>query len=142
MTHRCCDILIIGGGPAGSTAASLLVQQGWHVVLIEKAQHPRFHIGESLLPCTLPLLDKLGIHDAIKKIALIKNAATFFSPDHAHSISYRFSNALQVNYPHAYQIKRADFDHILFNKAKQHGVETYENHQAMTVEHHTSQLST
>ncbi|MEP7100859.1 MAG: FAD-dependent oxidoreductase, partial [Burkholderiales bacterium] len=45
-----CDVLVIGGGPAGSTVAALLAQQGRSVVLVEKAQHPRFHIGESLLP--------------------------------------------------------------------------------------------
>ena len=55
-----CDVLVIGGGPAGSTAAALLAERGCRVTLLEKARHPRFHIGESLLPANLPFLEKLG----------------------------------------------------------------------------------
>ena len=57
---------MIGGGPAGSTAAALLAERGWHVVLLEKERHPRFHIGESLLPLNLPLFDRLGVRDEIE----------------------------------------------------------------------------
>ncbi len=53
---RVCDVLIVGGGPAGSTAAILLAEQGYRVVVLEKSRHPRFHIGESLLPANLPRL--------------------------------------------------------------------------------------
>ena len=70
-----CDVLIIGGGPAGSTAAALLAQRGYRITLLEKAHHPRFHIGESLLPANLPLLDKLGVADAVKAIGMEKLGA-------------------------------------------------------------------
>ena len=53
-----CDVLVIGGGPAGATAAALLAERGYRVTLFEKAHHPRFHIGESLLPANLPLSRK------------------------------------------------------------------------------------
>ena len=56
-----CDVLVIGGGPAGSTAAALLAERGYRVTLLEKAHHPRFHIGESLFPANLPLIEKLGV---------------------------------------------------------------------------------
>ncbi|HSY95584.1 MAG TPA: tryptophan 7-halogenase, partial [Steroidobacteraceae bacterium] len=56
-----CDVVVIGGGPGGSTSASLLAAQGYRVVLLEKARHPRFHIGESLLPANLPIMDRLGV---------------------------------------------------------------------------------
>src|SRR3569833_3677598 len=75
-----CDVLVIGGGPAGSTAAALLAQKGYRVTLIEKARHPRFHIGESLLPANLPLFEKLGVADQVRAIGMEKWAAEFVSP--------------------------------------------------------------
>lgn len=59
------DVAVIGGGPAGATTACFLAQSGRRVVLIDKAQHPRFHIGESLLPHNLPILDRLGVRQAV-----------------------------------------------------------------------------
>ena len=59
--NRECDVLVVGGGPAGSTIAALLAQKNKQVVVLEKERFPRFHIGESLLPLNLPLFDRLGI---------------------------------------------------------------------------------
>ena len=61
------DVLVIGGGPAGSTAAALLARQGWKVALLEKARHPRFHIGESLLPMNMPILERLGVLEQVRE---------------------------------------------------------------------------
>src|SRR5687767_15037638 len=60
-TYTCCDVLVIGGGPAGSTISALLAEQGWNVHVLEKDTHPRFHIGESLLPQSVPMLQRLGV---------------------------------------------------------------------------------
>jgi len=75
--RQTCDVLIIGGGPAGSTMATFLVAKGWRVVLLEKERHPRFHIGESLLPLNMPLLERLGVREQVAQIGLVKLAAEF-----------------------------------------------------------------
>jgi flavin-dependent dehydrogenase len=61
-----CEVLVMGGGPAGSTAATLLVRAGRKVILLEKARHPRFHIGESLLPMNLPVFERLGVLEKVR----------------------------------------------------------------------------
>ena len=64
IERRQCDVLVIGGGPAGTTVAPLLAEKGHRVVILEKAHHPRFHIGESLLPANLPLFASIGLADS------------------------------------------------------------------------------
>ena len=66
------DVLVVGGGPAGSTVATLLARRGERVLLLEKERHPRFHIGESLLPMNMPLFEELGVSDEIARIGIIK----------------------------------------------------------------------
>jgi len=112
-----CDVLVIGGGPAGSTAAALLAERGYRVSLLEKAHHPRFHIGESLLPANLPLLQKLGVIDAVKAIGMEKWGAEFVSPWHDHKQSFEFADAMDKSMPMAYQVRRAEFDEILIRNA-------------------------
>ena len=67
-----CDVLVIGGGPAGSTFSALLAELGWKVVLLEQSAHPRFHIGESLLPLNIPILRRLGVLEHIDQIGIRK----------------------------------------------------------------------
>ena len=75
VERRNCDVLVIGGGPAGATVAPFLTEKGYHVVVLEKAHHPRFHIGESLLPANLPLFERMGIADEVKAIGMLKPGA-------------------------------------------------------------------
>ncbi|MFA5170655.1 MAG: NAD(P)/FAD-dependent oxidoreductase [Sulfuriferula sp.] len=112
-----CDVLVIGGGPAGSTAATLLAERGYQVTLLEKAHHPRFHIGESLLPANLPLLERLGVADAVKAIGMEKWGAEFVSPQHDHQQRFEFADAWDKSMPMAYQVRRAEFDEILIRNA-------------------------
>jgi len=74
-----CDVLVVGGGPAGSTIAALLAERGRDVVVLEKARHPRFHIGESLLPANAALFDRLGVRDAVERIGIAKFGVEFVS---------------------------------------------------------------
>ena len=129
-----CDVLIIGGGPAGSTAAALLAERGYRVTLLEKAHHPRFHIGESLLPANLPLLEKLGVADAVKAIGMEKWGAEFVSPWHDHKQSFEFAHAMDKSMPMAYQVRRADFDEILIRNASRKNARVVEGCQVKEVE--------
>jgi flavin-dependent dehydrogenase len=121
-----CDVLVIGGGPAGSTAAALLAEKGHSVVLLEKAHHPRFHIGESLLPANLPLFERLGVAEQMRQIGMVKRGAEFVSPWHAHRQVFHFANAWDKSMPYAYQVKRADFDHVLIRNAGLRGATVFE----------------
>ncbi len=122
-----CDVLVIGGGPAGSTAATLLAERGLHVVMVEKGTHPRFHIGESLLPANVPLFDRLGVRAEIEAIGMPKWGAEFVSPWHDRSATFEFSEALDPSMPFSYQVRRSEFDEILFRRAARAGAETIEN---------------
>ena len=132
--RQTCDVLVIGGGPGGSTVSPLLSRLGHHVVLLEKAHHPRFHIGESLLPANLPLLERLGVAEAVRAIGQHKPGAEFVSPHHDHSQTFMFADAWDKSMPAAYQVKRAEFDEILIRNAAKEGVQVHEGCQAKSVE--------
>lgn len=129
-----CDVLVIGGGPAGSTAAALLAERGHRVTLLEKAHHPRFHIGESLLPANLPLLEKLGVSDAVKAIGMEKWGAEFVSPWHDHKQTFEFADAMDKSMPMAYQVRRAEFDEILIRNASSKNARVVEGCQVEDVD--------
>ena len=106
IERRQCDVLVIGGGPAGSTVAPMLAEKGYKVVMLEKAHHPRFHIGESLLPANLPLFERMGIAEEVKAIGMHKPGAEFVSPHHETSSVFVFAEAWDKSMPHAYQVRR------------------------------------
>src|SRR5882672_10617319 len=89
-----CDVLIIGAGPAGSTAAALVAAHGKNVVLLEKNAHPRFHIGESLLPKNLAILRRLGILEEIAAEGVLKPGAEFVSDETGDSVQFNFADGL------------------------------------------------
>src|SRR3954465_10398197 len=128
------DVLVIGGGPGGATIAALLAENRRNVLLIEKARHPRFHIGESLLPLNMPLFEKLGVADEMKKIGMPKYGAEFVSPWHPAAVTFDFANAVDKSFPNAYQVRRSEFDEILFKNAVRKGAAAVEGCRATGVE--------
>lgn len=121
------DAIVIGGGPSGSSVATRLVQRGRRVLLLEKERFPRFHIGESLLPCSMPLLEQLEAMPAIRAHGFLpKYAAEFVTADGATSRRYAFADGLIQGAPSAYEVDRAEFDHLLLKNAARLGVEVRE----------------
>jgi flavin-dependent dehydrogenase len=116
------DVVIVGGGPAGSTAANLLATAGYSVVLLEREQFPRFHIGESLLPIDLPLFERLGLTiDA--QAYKFKQGAEFWDERTGEFAFFSFADAMPGTPSHAWQVERALFDDMLARQAIARGAE-------------------
>jgi flavin-dependent dehydrogenase len=129
-----CDVLVIGGGPGGSTAATGLARRGWNVLQLEKERHPRFHIGESLLPMNLPVFERLGVLDKVRSLGVFKPGADFEADNERGYNTYAFARALGTSPPHAFQVWRQDFDRMLFENAREAGVDGREGAEVVAVE--------
>jgi len=127
------DVIVIGGGPGGSTAATMLACKGWRVLLLERERFPRQHIGESLLPASMPVLEELGVLPAVQAAGFLpKWGATMVWGTERTPWSWYFRETNQ-RYPHAYQVWRPHFDHLLLENSRAHGVEVRESHQVVEV---------
>lgn len=122
--HMNCDVLVVGAGPAGSTAAALLAERGHDVLLVEKDRHPRFHIGESLLPLNTALFDRLGITARVAAMGTHKPGAEFVADNTGKEVQFNFSNGLDKRYQSSWQVRRADLDALLFETAEARGART------------------
>src|SRR5450631_672664 len=121
-----CDVLVIGGGPGGSTAAGLLAEKGYRVVLLEKSRHPRFHIGESLLPANLPIMQRLGVAAQVRAIGLEKWGAEFVSDRDERRQEFLFARSWDKSLAMSYQVRRSEFDEILIRRAAELGAQVIE----------------
>jgi flavin-dependent dehydrogenase len=121
------DAIVIGGGPAGSTAAAILAMKGRRVVLLEKEKFPRYHIGESLLPYGFFTLDRLGILDKMKKSHFVKKySVQFVSPDGRSSQPFYFHTHLEHEAAQTWQVLRSELDQMLLDNAREKGAEVIE----------------
>lgn len=131
MTSSTQEVIVVGGGPAGSTAATLLARAGHSVLLVEKEKFPRYQIGESLLPATIHgICQQLGVSGEVHAAGFVrKRGGTFRWGKHPTPWTFDFgasrvNQALAFNY--AYQVERARFDQILLENARRQGVNVME----------------
>ena len=127
------DVAIIGGGPAGSTAATLLARSGFNVVVLEREQFPREHIGESLLPIAFLALDQMGITEEVLQAGFVrKYGATYIWGRSREPWTLRFSEVLDDAF-FAFQVRRADFDKILLDHSERQGAQIWEQTQVTDI---------
>ena len=129
-----CEVLVVGGGPAGSTIAALLAERGRDVMLLEKMHHPRFHIGESLLPANAALFDLLGVRAEVERFGMAKFGVEFVSPDHDRRAMIEFAEAWDKSMPYAWQVRRSELDELLFRNAAKKGAHALEGCRVRGVE--------
>ena len=126
-------IVVIGGGPAGACASALLARMGLDVVLLERERFPRAHVGESLLPGSMPILESLGVMEEVREAGFtVKPGATMIWGTEREPWSWYFSET-HATYPHSYQVWRPEFDAILLNNAQRSGVDVREGWQVTRV---------
>jgi len=121
------DVVVAGGGPAGSVCAARLAARRRRVVVLERDHHPRFHLGESLLPGSLGVLDQLGVLDEVRRTFQCKRGARFVDgAGRDASVRYAFAEAFHAKWDHAFQVPRDAFDALLFRRAGEIGAELRE----------------
>src|SRR5205085_5510994 len=121
------DVAIIGGGPAGSTAATLLARAGRKVVVFEREKFPRFHIGESLLPFSMKAFRRMDLLDKFERAGFLrKYGGEFFSACGNEGVKFYFKDAYKSQTDHSYQVTRSDFDKLLLDHARESGADVRE----------------
>ncbi len=135
------DVIVVGGGPGGTTAATMLARQGWRVILFERERFPREHIGESLLPASIPILEELGVLPAVREAGFLpKWGATMVWGTSSEPWSWYFRETNQRN-PHSYQVWRPQFDQLLLENSRANAVDAREGHRVISVERGPDGLS-
>ncbi len=117
------DVVVAGGGPAGSSTANFLRQRKRSVLVLEREQFPRFHIGESMLPFSNEVWRELGVMEKLDAQYIHKPGAKFIHEESGAEFTYFFDKAIRPGNPYAYQVKRADFDKMLLDHAASLGAE-------------------
>jgi len=120
-------VVVIGGGPAGAAASTLIADAGRQVCLYERDRFPRFHVGESLIPETYWVLDRLGMVDKLRKSPFVKkNSVQFFSANGQESSPFYFLEHKDHKSSQTWQVVRSEFDALMLDNAREHGVEVHQ----------------
>lgn len=127
------DVIVVGAGPAGSTAATFLARAGVTVLILDKQTFPRFQIGESLLPLALPVLERLGVAPDPSTF-VYKRGAEFVCERTGRRRVFDFSKALPGSAPHAWQVDRSKFDAALLQKASDAGAQVLQGTKVSGIE--------
>lgn len=121
------DAIVVGGGPAGSSAATFLARDGRRVLVLEKSKFPRFHIGESLLPYNREVFEDLGVWEKISSAGFVtKRGAQFIMGNDSRRNRLDFSCGSFTEHPESLQVERAKFDQILLDHARETGADVRE----------------
>lgn len=127
MQEQPRDVVIIGGGPAGSSAATFLAKKGRSILVVERDHFPRFHIGESLLPYTMSAFERMGVSEKLVQAGFMpKYGAEIVSGCGQKRVQFYFRNGYRPPCETAYQVVRADFDKLLLDHARECGAEVLE----------------
>jgi flavin-dependent dehydrogenase len=128
------DVLVIGGGPAGATASTLIAQRGHRVQLFEREHFPRFHIGESLIPETYWVLKRLNMLDKMKNSHFVKKYSVQFVNQHGKlSEPFYFMDHKPHECSQTWQVYRQEFDKLMLDNAREHGVDVHEGVRVLEV---------
>lgn len=134
VSVRETDVIVIGGGPAGSTASTLIAQKGHRVQLFEREKFPRFHIGESLIPETYWVLERLNMLPKMKASRFIKkHSVQFVNAAGKLSAPFYFWDNKPHECSQTWQVVRSEFDLMMLNNAREHGVEAHEGVRVLDV---------
>lgn len=128
------DVLVIGGGPAGATASTLIAQKGHRVQLFEREKFPRFHIGESLIPETYWVLKRLNMLDKMRASHFVKkHSVQFVGSSGRLSEPFYFAEHKPHECSQTWQVLRSEFDKMMLDNAREHGVEVFEETRVLDV---------
>src|SRR6186713_2914680 len=121
------DVIVIGGGPAGSTVSTLIAQSGYKVNLYERMKFPRFHIGESLIPETYWVLEQLGMLEKLKNSHFVKKySVQFVNANGKLSAPFYFWDNKPRECSQTWQVERSEFDQMMLENAREHGVDAHD----------------
>src|ERR1041385_1910230 len=135
MNSTIYDVAIIGGGPAGSTAAGLLARAGRRAIVFEREKFPRFHIGESLLPFSMKAFTRLGLHEKFLHAGFMKKfGGEIMGACSETGTRFYFKDGYRSQTDHAYQVTRGEFDKLLLDHAVECGAEVHEQTSVHQVE--------